>query len=205
MQENARLDLPEACEVVTVSDVPDLDVSSTHPLLPVRHFVQPRQGTVDAMNLAFEMAEGHYIFATNDEVELDPRVFKALLAVAEPHGEDGIFAVSQTPYCSNDYYDIYFAPCPFGRRSFFQKLNGGDHLFDPVYRSFYADPDLCIRAHVAGIDVTKVPDAKTKHRRCVRHGDGHSHNWQSYYQSDRNTFSTRWAHLGPPQIDPSLR
>ena len=205
MEENAGLDLPEACELVTVSDVQGLDVTSTHPLLQVRHFVQPRNGTVDAMNLSFEMAEGRYIFATNDEVELDPCVFRVLLDAAEAHGEDGIFAVSQKPYCSNDYYGIYFAPCPFGRRSFFQRLNGRNYLFDPIYRSFYADPDLCIRAHVAGIDVVKVPEARTRHHRCVRPGDGHSHNWQSYYQSDRHTFNTRWEHLGPPQIDPSLR
>lgn len=205
MQEYARLDLPEPCELITVSDRPEVDITPTHQLLTLRLFHQERSGTVAAMNLAFEKAEGKYIFATNDEVELESNVFTVLINAAESGGEDGIYAVSQTPYCSNDYYDIYFAPCPFGRRGFFQKLNGGNYLFDPVYHCFYADPDLAVRAHAQGITVTKAPHARTHHRRCVRDGDGHSFNWHTYYQKDRDTFSTRWAHLGPPQIDPSLR
>jgi GT2 family glycosyltransferase len=127
-----------------------------------------------------------------------------LVRVAEENGEDGIYSVNQTPWCSNDYYDVYFATCPFGRRSFFQKLNGGNRLFDPVYHCFYADPDVALRAHAIGITVTKVPSAISIHRN-VPDADGHVSNAMNYYQQDRHTFVTRWAHLGPPPIDPSQR
>lgn len=203
MDEYARLDLPEPCEVVTVSDRPDLDVSSTHPRLSVQHFVQSRAGNVPATNLAFERARGRYVIATNDEVEFDAGVIRALLATDAAHGE-GILSTTQTPYCSNDYYGVFFANCPFGRRSFFERLNGGARLFDPVYHCFYADPDLSLRAHAVGFPVVKVPDARCTHH-CVPGAEGHAANANAYYDRDRQTFCTRWAHLGPPQTDPSLR
>jgi len=204
MDEMARLELPWPCELIVVSDRSDLDITQTHPQLPVKLFVQPRSGTVAAMNLAFAESQGRYVFATNDECELDPHIFTALVRAGESNGEDGIFAHPGTPYCSNDYYDIFYATYPFGRRSYFQKLNGGEYLFDPIYNCFYADPDLGLRAHTSGYPVKSVPDARSYHHN-VRTADGHAHNWHSYYQIDRSTFVTRWAHLGPPPIDPSLR
>jgi hypothetical protein len=200
MEEYASLDLPWPCEVVVVSDRSDLDVTPTHPLLSVKHFVQPRAGNVPATNFAFDKAEGRFVFATNDEVELDPHIFRALVC-ASGNGP-AILSATQTPYCSNDYYGVFFANCPFGQRSFFQSLSGG--FFDPVYHSFYADPDLALRAHAIGLSVGRVPDAKCVHH-CVPEADGHVANSMMYYQQDRHTFTTRWAHLGHPPIDPSLR
>lgn len=210
MAEYAKLVLPGPCEVVVVSDGLDLDLTSPQPLLTIRHLRQSRQGNVPATNYAFQEAKGLYVFATNDEVELDSYIlnllFRASLlqAVEEGNGGDGIFSASQTPYCSNDYYEIYFANCPFGKRSFFQQLNGSNTFFDPVYRCFYADPDLSIRAHLAGFPVVKVPEAKCTHH-CVPNADGHVANNSLYYHADRQTFITRWAHLGPPPVDPSMR
>lgn len=204
MKEYALLDLPGPCEVVVVSDRLDLDLSSPQPPLVINHLFQPRAGNVPATNLAFAQAEGHYVLATNDEVEFDPQSIKALVCAAEVQGEDGIFSFVQTPYCSNDYYGVFFANCPFGRRSFFQRLNGGNHFFDPAYRCFYADPDLSLRAHAVGLTVTLVPDARCTHH-CVPGADGHAANASAYYGRDRETFVTRWAHLGPPPTDPSLR
>lgn len=204
MAEYARLDLPGPCEVVVVSDGMALDVSPPQPMLTIKHLTQARQGNVPATNLAFQNAEGRYVYATNDECELDPQIFHALIAASDTQGEQALLSTTQEPYCSNDYYGVFFANCPFGLRSFFTELNGADTFFDPVYRCFYADPDLSLRAHAVGITVTKVADAHCTHH-CVPNADGHTANHHAYYQQDRHTFSTRWAHLGPPQIDPSLR
>ena len=204
MNEYARLDVPWPFEVVTVSDREDLDVTPTHPLMTVKHRVQPRMGNVPATNLAFEVCEGRYVIATNDEVEFDSQILMALVRAGEAQGEDALLSSTQTPYCSNDYYGVFFANCPFGRRSFFQKLNGADVLFDPVYRCFYADPDLALRAHAIGLTVQMVPDAINTHR-TVHGADGHMSNAQAYYGQDHATFVNRWAHLGPFPGDPSTR
>lgn len=204
MAEYANVDWPGPCEIVVVSDRPDLDVSSPHPLVTMQHFLQSRQGNVPATNLAFEKSTGRYVFATNDEVELDPQIFKALLSAGEANGEAGIFSASQTPYCSNDYYGVFFANCPFGLRGFFQQLNGGERLFDSVYSCFYADPDLSLRAHAVGFYVVKVQDAICTHH-LVYNADGHASNRSAYYERDRQTFLHRWEHLGPEPVDPSLR
>lgn len=203
MEEYARLDLPGPCEVVVVSDRPDLDVTSSHPMLSTKHIVQPRSGNVPATNLAFEAAEGQYVVATNDEVEFGAQSIMALFQAGEAQ-KGGIFSFVQTPYCSNDYYGVFFANCPFGRHSFFKYLNGGNHFFDPVYRCFYADPDLALRAHAIGLSVTLVPDARCTHH-CVPGAEGHAFNANAYYDRDQSTFRTRWAHLGPWEGDPSLR
>lgn len=204
MEEYARLELPWPCEVVVVSDRPDLDTRSANPNLMVRHAVQPRLGNVPATNLAFQMAEGVYVFATNDEVELDRQFLVALVRAGEAQGERGILSAVQEPWCSNDYYGIFFANCPFARRHYLQALNGGPYFFDPAYRCFYADPDLSMRAHVSGLPVMVVPEARCVHH-CVPDADGHAVNASNYYIQDQRTFRSRWEHLGPWAGDPSQR
>lgn len=203
MQEYAQLQLPGPCEVVVVSDRPDLLDAAPQPGLSVQYLVQPRGGNVPATNLAFAAAQGTYVLATNDEVAFEADLLTALVRAAALQ-VDGIFSPVQTPYCSNDYYGVFFANCPFGRRRFFQHLNGQDCLFDPVYRCFYADPDLSLRAAAQGLAVVMVPDARCAHQ-CVPGAEGHVANARAYYAQDRQTFVTRWAHLGPPPIDPSVR
>jgi hypothetical protein len=203
MREYARLNLPWPCEVVVVTDGPVFSVEDAHPMLAVNQFSQPRMGNIPATNLAFQMSQGRYVFATNDEVELDPDFLVALVAAGEAQG-DGVLSAVQEPYCSNDYYGIYFATCPFALRDYLQRLNHGDYMFDPAYACFYGDPDLGIRTHMAGLPVKTVPAAKCTHH-CVPQADGHVSNAVNYYHRDRHTFVTRWAHLGPPPIDPSLR
>ena len=207
MREYANLELPGPCEVVVVTDVPErFDTSvQPQPMLTIKHLTQPRLGNVPATNLAFEHAEGHFVVATNDEVEFDVHSIGALVKAAdELKNLDTIFSFTQTPYCSNDYYGVFFANCPFGRRSFFKYLNQGNYFFDPIYRCFYADPDLALKAHALGLDVVLVPEARCTHH-CVPGADGHAANANAYYHNDRQTFITRWAHLGPPPTDPSLR
>lgn len=202
MQEYARLDVPGPCEVIVVTDLYDLEASSPCPWLSVTKYIQPRGGNVPATNLAFEHAAGRYVIATNDEVEFDRQILTALVAAGEAAGERALLSGTQTPYCSNDYYGVFFANCPFGRKSFFQSLDGG--FFDPVYRCFYADPDLALRCDALGISVTKVPEARCTHH-CVKDAEGHVSNRRAYYAQDRGTFEHRWAHLGDMAGDPSSR
>jgi GT2 family glycosyltransferase len=206
MKEYARLDLPGPCEVVVVSDRSDLDVTPTHPDIAIRLFTQPRAGTIPATNLAFAKSEGDYVVAMNDETELHSQFLKALYAAGEAQNGDGLFsAVLTNASCHHDYYGIFFAIYPFGSKKFFRRINGtSEYMFDPVYHCFYADPDFSIRAHEAGFDVVNIADALCTHRN-VKEADGHSFNWHTYYKVDRQTFVTRWAHLGPPPIDPSSR
>lgn len=203
LQEYAGLALAEQLEVVVVSDSPKWDVSQPNPEMTVQHVHQPRGGNIPATNLAFERATGTYVCATNDEVAFEHGFFMAMVNTAMAHGA-GLFSGTQTPYCSNDYFGVFFANCPFGRKDFFQRLNGGNWLFDPVYHAFYADPDLALRAHAKGFPVVKVPAAQCVHH-CVRDADGHLFNRETYYHLDRRTFAHRWAHLGPMEKDPSAR
>lgn len=203
MSEYAKLKLPGHCELIVISDRADLQVKPPQPDLSVKYLVQAREGNIAAINLGFAAAEGTYVYSTNDENELDPNIFYAHVAVADAHGW-GLFATTQEPFCTNDYFGIFFANCPFGAKAFFEHLNGAQWFYDPAYKCFYGDPDLSIRAHLAGYPVVRVPEARCT-ARVVFAAEGHISNREAYYQRDHWTFRHRWANLGNFDGDPSTR
>lgn len=173
-------------EVIVVANFAELESLP----MPVRWRIRPRTGPVEAVNAALALAEGEYLFLLNDEATLDPGALARLYhsAICDP---DAIFAPVHRPGYTFQYYGRPFVPFPFGHRDVFARLGG---LLDPAYRAFYADPDLGMRAHAAGVSLRTIDGA------VIRHANGQDEakqeNVAQYMAADQATFRARWDHLG---------
>jgi GT2 family glycosyltransferase len=150
-----------------------------------------RNGPIDAINAGLAVATGEYIFVFNDESMLDPEALAVLYHEAT-NDPAVILTPRHLPPFNFSYYGRPFAAFPFVHRDVITVLGG---LFDPAFHAFYADPDFSMRAHAAGIPIRTVDNAVIRHDN--RHDAGHAHNVNAYLAADRETFRTRWAHLGP--------
>ena len=179
-------------EVVVVADFAPPD-GVLQP--PVSWSMRDRRGVVDAVNTAGQAALGEYWFIFNDESTLEPGALGLLYeaAVDEP---DALLTPEHVPAFPFFYYGLPFAPFPFAHRSVFTQLGG---LLDPIYRSFYADPDLSLRAHAQGRAVRTVHGAVIRHANY--HDQPHADSVSAYLAADRAAFAARWAHLGE-LVDP---
>lgn len=157
---------------------------------PVVWIERPRTGVVDAVCAACEETSGEYIFLFNDESTLDPGALEVLHREAEV-SPGRLLSPRQVPGYRFEYFGLPFAAFPFAHRNLLTRLGG---LLDPAYRSFYADPDLGMRAHANDVAVVTVEDA------VIRHENGHdavkAQNMRQYMAADQATFRARWGHLG---------
>lgn len=168
-------------EIIVVADFP----------APIPHspwYVRGRRGVIDAIQVGYAAARGEYVFVSNDETMVEPDCLHQLYqaAVTQP---GRLLTPNHQPPFPFAYYGKPFAPFPFAHRDVFTKLGG---LFDPAYRGFYADPDLSMRAHAAGVPVETVWPAVIHHS----NSEDKSAAWYDYFLADRATFRSRWDHLG---------
>lgn len=172
-------------EIIVVADFMDAEY-----LKHTMWFERKRAGVVAAVGMAMSIALGEYVFLMNDESTLEPGALELLYAAsrAEPWQ---LLAPQHDPSYQFVYYGLPFAPFPFARQDVVRVLGG---LLDPVYKSFYADPDLSLRAHALGVPVKTVDGA------VIHHHNGQDEaklqNVSQYMAADRTTFRTRWDHLG---------
>lgn len=172
-------DLP--CEIVVVAD---FDGEA-----PVTRWIRrARQGVVDAVCAAYAAAQGDVMFLTNDETVHQPGCLKALHDAAHTR-PDVLWMPLHHPPFNFVYYGKVFAAFPCAHRDLITRLGG---LLDPVYRGFYADPDLSMRAHAAGVSVEVAAGASIEHHNAA----DKSAAWDAYFLADRATFRSRWDHLG---------
>lgn len=151
---------------------------------------RPRNGVVDAVNVAYDAARGDYLFLFNDESTLDPGALELLYHAAEAEPWT-IWSPKHLPPFPFVYYGKPFVPFPFAHRDVFKKLGG---MLDPVYRGFYADPDLSLRAHAQGVPLRIVEGAVLRH--CNDHDYAHQQMVGAYLAADREVFRRRWDYLG---------
>jgi GT2 family glycosyltransferase len=175
-------------EVVVVADFPPNAMADSVPCAHLRWVQRERYGVVDAVNVACCEARGEYLFLFNDESVLQSGALQALYAEATP---TDIVTVRHEPSYPFVYYGLPFAPFPFAHRDLLRSLGG---LLDPVYRGFYADPDLSLRAHAAGVPIRVIESAVLRHDND--HDAAHRASVDAYLLADRATFRSRWDHLG---------
>ena len=156
-----------------------------------------RKGCVNAIYKAEQASEGKYLFILNDMAEVSKDGLRSMLNFSKLYGDRVVVNQHTVPTTKLEYYNKAFAPYPFTHRDIVKKLGG---LFLPVYKSFYADPDLSLRAHEARIPIIKCPGVTV-----LRHSprrffglcyDGHKENIKKYCEEDKQTFINKWKHLG---------
>lgn len=187
--ERAFASIAPACgdvpyEVVVVSDfMPSESVKA-------EWILSGRNGVIDAIYVAEMKARGDYLFVFNDESMLEERALERLYyhALENP---DKVLSPHHLPQFNFTYYGKLFVPFPFVHRRTVKQLGG---LFDPAYKSFYADPDFSMRAHAAGVPLEVVPTAVIHHHNG--HDDAKVRNLATYVVQDRALFRSRWDHLG---------
>lgn len=149
-----------------------------------------RRGVVDATNTGFKCSEGEYIMTISDECRFMNNCFYHLLKTMKKHNDKVITSPRIEPSSPFNYYGVEFAPFPFVHRS----LITDNYIFDPVYKSFYADPDLTLRLHQKKIEFRLTRDALVYHP--FVNDDVHKLNVENHCHIDREVFKSRWANLG---------
>lgn len=150
-----------------------------------------RKGTIDAIDRGYKAAHGDYIFVINDETVLHHECLDALYDKAKSDNSI-LYTPRHEPYFPFFYYGKFFAAFPFASRKLLNRCGG---LFDTVYKSFYADPDLSLRVYAIGSTIKIVEDAVITH---LNRPDaiGHQDNVNNHLKQDQAIFKKRWAHLG---------
>lgn len=172
-------------EVVVIADFPEAFVHAK-----LQWVERARLGVVDALNAGMGVARGEYIFSFNDESQLDASALESLFVEAETQPRR-ILTPKHLPPFNFSYYGKMFAPFPFVHRDVLAKIGG---IADPVFRAFYADPDLSLRAYACGVPVEILDKAIIRH--ANNHDVAHQRNVNAYLEADREVFKKRWAHLG---------
>lgn len=179
-------------EVVIVADFAPFDLAGFDitELERCTWMMREREGVVVAVNQACTMARGTHWFLFNDESVLDEGALEMLYhaAMREPRT---LLGPRHLPPFRFQYYGLPFQPFPFASRELFDELGG---VLDPAYKGFYADPDLSMRAHARGIPIKVVEEAVIRHHN--HHDDPHACSVVQYLDQDRQTFRSRWDHLG---------
>ena len=175
-----------------------------HSYCGVKLIYEPvRRGPTEAICQAEKACSGEYVFRINDQIELTKEGLNKMLAFSRKHNDRVIVDQRTFPISPLKYYGKTFSPYPFVHRKVIEEL-GGYHL--PDFKGFYADPDLSMRAHKAGIPILKCPGVSVK-RVCDGSMDyqGHSENVSAYYKHDRNVFINKWGSKGFKEIAPGRR
>lgn len=191
----------EKIEIVIVADFPPPDET---PKNVVWHLEMKRQGTIQAINKGFELSKGEYIFIMNDESKLSPNCLDGLLRSYVSLGRQAVISPYHIPFFGFYYYHRFFAAFPFTHRSVIESLwydpitmekSKERYFFDPAYKSFYADPDLSLKAHQQGIAVSLCDEVAIYHSNDIGRID-HKENVKNHLIADRALFRKRWDHLG---------
>lgn len=180
-------------EIIVVADFPAPAYIKDDPRI-FWVFENHRQGPVDAVNKAFLLAQGEYVFVMNDESKLEVGALDLLKNRYEINTLQ-LLTPKHIPYFPFIYYGKIFAAFPFMNRRTLQVLNNDEFVFDPTYKAFYADPDLSLRAYENNIPVHIIEEAILIHNNDW-HEEGHQDNVKKYLNHDQEVFKNRWSHLG---------
>jgi hypothetical protein len=160
----------------------------------VRWFIESeRNGVVSALNDLHTVAKGDFYFSLNDESQISgyhlgmmEEYYKGRLVVGSPR---------QIPDFPFFYYKKQFAAFPFVSRETLTAICDNKWFMDPVYGSFFADPDLSMQAWEKGIPVEICHNAELYHNNNDG-AEGHFRNVMLQLPKDKETFQERWKHLG---------
>ncbi len=158
----------------------------------VKWHIQERLGIVAAINYAYTLAKGDYIFDTNDDCLIAPGALDEMVKFSKEHNDNILITPQVYQGGIYAYYGKRFAPFPFAHRSVFERINGGQGwCLDPAYHAFYSDPDISMQGWAKGIRTEECPTA-------IIHGNSYidevnRDNHSKYRDADEKVFSDRYG------------
>jgi len=155
------------------------------------------EGVNRAVEKGFAIAQGEYIMTLSDEDRFTDGYLRTMFDHVDPHkgelfiGNPGLFGgVGPSVRPAIGYFGLMFAPFPFLHRDTIEALGG---LYDPIFKSFFADPDLSLRCWAQGGIVSRCPEARLYHRHIE--DKIHTRAYNKNFLKDESTFIKRWDFL----------
>lgn len=145
-----------------------------------------RRGVLVALREAYEKSRGDYVVPMTDDARVGYNWLKPVLdKVKEDVKNIGDFEVQ--PYNPFSYWGIKFSPFCLIAKKRCEQIGG---FMDEGFKSFYGDPDLCLRNHVAGGKLVSVPGCAIFH---PENNDAvHKVIANKYTEDDRKRFIQKW-------------
>lgn len=158
---------------------------------------EQRRGVVVALMEAYKASRGEFVIPMTDDARPDYNWLKPTLdEVKKDTRNIGDFEVY--PFNPFSYWGIKFSPfCLISKQRC--DIIGG--FMDTNFKSFYGDPDLSLRNHVAGGKLVSVPGCKIYHP--ANNDAVHQVIVRNYVEADRAYFIKKWEpHFGKFLGDP---
>lgn len=149
-------------------------------------------GTIHAHNVAYENSSGRYIVPWADDTSPTTGCLSNMLRFVKSRKEPfiGAFRIKDRRGGELSHWAVY-GKLYAGFACFSKKtveLAGG--YYDPVYKGYWADPDMCLRNWERGGKVEVYPNAWVVTENLV---DGVvTNNLSKYFDKDAETFFNRW-------------
>lgn len=149
-------------------------------------YEKERRGVVVALLEAYKQSRGEFVIPMTD----DARPFKNWLRpvldeVKKDKKNIGDFEVM--PYNPFQYWGIKFSPFCLISKGRCEEIGG---FMDSRFKSFYGDPDLCLRNHVQGGKLVTAQGCKILHKE--NNDIVHQVIASKYTNHDRQLFIEKW-------------
>lgn len=158
---------------------------------------EERQGVVTALMLGYAYSHGDFVIPMTDDARVGENWLKPTLdEVKKDEKNIGDFVVM--PHNPFSYWGIKFSPFCLIAKTRCEQIGG---FMDKRFKSFYGDPDLCLRNHMAGGKLVMGFGSQIYHP--ANNDLVHQTIVSKYYKADFQLFIDKWVPtFGPFPGDP---
>lgn len=158
----------------------------------VVHIYEEEQlGSTFANNTAYENSSGEYIVWWADDVYPTTNCLSNMLRFVKSKRDPfiGSFRLRRGGREKSQWivYGKLYACLGCASRNTL-KLIGG--FFDPIFKHYWVDPDMCLRTWEKGGRVEICPDAWVEDENII--DEVRENSWNKYFATDTQTFLNRW-------------
>ncbi len=172
-------------EIIVVSPFPVKEERVIHV------YEKEPSGNVPAHNIACKNSSGEYIVYWSDDIYPTANCLANMLRFVKSKEKPfiGAFRLRRQGQEKTQWtvYGKLYAPIGCVSRKTLDLIG---QYFDPVYRAYWADPDMCLRTWEKGGRVEVCPDALVEDANMMDEVRGKS--WDRFFAKDTETFFNRW-------------
>ncbi|BEV73307.1 hypothetical protein THUN1379_27890 [Paludibacterium sp. THUN1379] len=151
-----------------------------------------RRGVIHAMNEAYKAASGEMVVLWSDDAKIQPQAIENIVKFTK--SQDGLFAAGfrkkDETGRESEQWSVYGKLYVGWLCATKKTIDAAGGLFDPVFRNYWADPDLSLRIHAMGGSVQVCQNAWIEIAQAedvVKQA-----NLASSFEKDTETFFAKW-------------